>query len=64
MTLTFELKKKSEILHCIQDDQQLDKSKGKKEKNVKERLISKPAQNELHELLLKLNQSENKPEIL
>ena len=57
-------KKKSEILHCIQDDQQLDKSKGKKEKNVKERLISKPAQNELHEFLLKLNQSENKPEIL
>ena len=61
-TLTFQLKKKkkSEILHCIQDGQQLDKSKEKKEKNVKER----PAQNELHEFLSKLNQSENNPGIL
>ena len=55
-----EKKKKSEILHCIQDGQQLDKSKEKKEKNVKER----PAQNELHEFLSKLNQSENNPGIL
>ena len=32
-------RKKREILHCIQEDQQLDKSKEKKEKNVKERLV-------------------------
>ena len=44
-------RKKFEILHCIQEDQQLDKSKEKKEKNVKERLVSKPNQNELHEFL-------------
>ena len=44
-------RKKLEILHCIQEDQQLDKSKEKKEKNVKERLASKPNQNELHEFL-------------
>ena len=44
-------RKKLEILHCTQEDQQLDKSKEKKEKNVKERLVSKPNQNELHEFL-------------
>ena len=54
-------RKKREILHCIQEDQQLDKSK---EKNVTERVVSKPTQNELHEFLSKLNQLENKPEIL
>ena len=57
-------RKKTEILHCIQEDQQLDKSKEKKEKNVKEKLASKSTQNELHEFLSKLNQSENKPVIL
>ena len=57
-------RKKLEILHCIQEVQQLDKSKGKKAKIVKERLVSKPTQNELHEFLSKLNQSENKPGIL
>ena len=35
-------KKKLEILHRIQENQELDKSKEKKEKNVKERLVSKP----------------------
>ena len=57
-------RKKRRILHCIQEDQQLDKSKEKKEKNVKEKLASKSTQNELHEFLSKLNQSENKPVIL
>ena len=54
-------RKKREILHCIQEDQQLDKSE---EKNVTESVVSKPTQNELHEFLSKLNQLENKPEIL
>ena len=57
-------RKKLEILHCIQEYQQLDKSKEKKENNVKEKLVSKPTQNELHEYFSKLNQSENKPGIL
>ena len=57
-------RKKRRILHCAQEDQQLDKSKEKKEKNVKQRLVSKPTQNELQELLSKLNQSENKLGIL
>ena len=55
-------KKKREILHCIQEDQQLNKSKENKEKNVKERLVSKPTQN--HEFLSKLNKLENKLGIL
>ena len=57
-------RKKRRILRCAQEDQQLDKSKEKKEKNVKQRLVSKPTQNELQELLSKLNQSENKLGIL
>ena len=40
------------------------KVRKKKKKNVKQRLVSKPTQNELHEFLPKLNQSQNKPGIL
>ena len=53
-------KAKREIHNCIQEDQQLDKSKEKNEK-IKERLVSKTTQNEIHKFLSKLKQSENIP---
>ena len=40
------------------------KVRRKRKKNVKERLVSKTTQNDIHEFLSKLNQSENKPGIL
>ena len=43
-------------------DQQLDKSKDKSDKKLRRDFVFKPAQNELHKFISKLNQSLNKME--